>query len=100
MISPDISRILKCAYLDSLSCTELAYWLIESFTPERYRAGDNDVIQYACESLYKRMRSTIAAEFIERLWGMHGLEPDYAPNIFHENVLEFRRELGHTRKRC
>jgi len=73
-----------------MSPSDLAYWLIETFTPHRYRAGEKDVVEYAVRRLYEINPDTLlAVEFFNRLWGMHGLEPDYAPWM-HQNVVSIR----------
>lgn len=91
-IAAELLKIKRLEYLDSMSSSELAFWLIESFTPERYRAGDNDVVEYACKRLYKIASSHIlASQFYEKLWGMHGLEPDKA-GFMHQNVVQFRKK--------
>lgn len=90
-ISSELSRILKIEYLESLSSSDLAFWLINSFSPERYR-DPSDVIEYACRLIYQQSQSPlIVTEFLDRLWGMFGLEPDYAPNIYMHNVVNFRK---------
>lgn len=90
-ISRELSRILKIEYLESLSGSDLAFWLINSFSPERYRDA-SDVIEYACRLLYQRSNDPhLIAEFLDRLWGMFGLLPDYAPNIYMHNVISFRK---------
>jgi len=90
-ISSELLRINKMEYLDSLPYVDLAFWLIHTFTPDRYRAGNRDVVYYACKLFYDRASSSeLAVEFYERLWGMHGLKPDKA-EFMHENVIQFRR---------
>lgn len=91
-IASELIRIQKLEYLEGLSLTDLAFWLINSFTPERFRAGNADTIEAAIKILYERSHDKLLiAEFVERLWGMHGLQPDYSPNIFQDNVISFRR---------
>lgn len=91
-IASELLKIKRLEYLDSMPSSELAFWLIESFTPERYRAGDADTIEYACKRLYEIASSPmLASQFYEKLWGMHGLEPDKA-DFMHQNVVQFRKK--------
>ena len=90
-ISNELTRILKIEYLESLSSSDLAFWLINSFSPERYRDPE-DVMEYACRLIYQKSHNPlIVTEFLDRLWGMLGLVPDYAPNIYMHNVINFRK---------
>lgn len=92
LIARELSNFIKLEYLESMEASELAFWLINSFTPERYRAGDSDVVEQVCKLLYyKSNNSLIIVEFFDRLWGMHGIEPDYMPWLM-ENVVNFRRK--------
>lgn len=76
-INSELSLIVKKQYLEQLSLGDLADWILHSFSPARYRAGNRDVIQFACELLYERSRkSLISVQFIENLWAMFKLEPD------------------------
>lgn len=74
---------IKLEYLTSLTGSELAYWLIHSFTPARFYAGDKDVIVRAFSLLSDKTSNHIfTSEFIERLWGMHGELPhDIGVNV-------------------
>lgn len=84
-IASELSKHLKIEYLETLPSSELAFWLIHSFSPERYR-DSNDVVKAACQLMFKKsMQPTMINEFIERLWGMHGILPDK------DNVIEIRK---------
>lgn len=78
-VAEQVIRISKLEYLEGMSRNELAYWLIHSFSPERYR-NIHDVVEPACRMMYRHGDEELITEFIHRLWGMHGLEPDYIPN--------------------
>lgn len=91
-VMSEICRFQKIEYLESMRASELAFWLINSFTPERFRAGNKDVIETAIRILYQRsLDKMLIVEFVDRLWGMHGMVPDYSPEIFRGNVVSFRR---------
>lgn len=74
-VNSELTRFCYIEYLKTFSSSELAYWLINSFTPDRYRNKD-DVIQWACKRMYDLVANDIASEFNDRLWGMHGELPD------------------------
>jgi hypothetical protein len=88
-ISSELFRISKIEYLESLPTCDLAFWLIHGFTPERYR-DSKDVVKHACKVMYEKLPHDMTAEFFDRLWGMYGLEPDHAPEIFKTNVVQFK----------
>ena len=91
-IAKELSRYLKIEYLESMEASELAFWLINSFTPDRYRAGSNDVIEQVCKLLFHKAKAPLMiVEFFNKLWGMHGVEPDYMPWLM-ENVVPFKRK--------
>lgn len=93
-ITDELVKVGKLEYLETMSSSELAFWLIHSFSPDRYRAGNNDVIQPAIKLLYEMsIAPLIIVEFYERLWGMFGLKPDPAPHIFSNNVVQFKRNV-------
>lgn len=73
-INSELTRICYQEYLDTLSTSELAYWLINSFSPKRYN-DNHDVIKYACDRISQLINNELASEFISRLWGMHGMLP-------------------------
>jgi len=84
-IASELSKHLKIEYLETLPSSELAFWLINSFSPERYR-DSNDIVKLACRLMFKKCsQPLIANEFIERLWGMHGQLPD------RDNVIYLKR---------
>jgi hypothetical protein len=89
-IASELNKTARKSYIETMNNTELAYWLVQSFSPERYR-DKNDVVEYACRLLYTRSRTSIVDEFIKRLWGMHGLLPDHEPNTMDGKVVSFRR---------
>jgi hypothetical protein len=90
-INSELFKIAKIQYLESMNASELAYWIIHSFSPTRYH-DKNDIMEYACMLLYQRSNSPLLiAQFFDKLWAMHGLEPEYAPNIFMNNVVSFRK---------
>ncbi len=92
-INNELSRILKIQYLESLSASDLAFWLINSFTPDRYR-DRSDVIEPAIRLLFQKSHAPeLLNEFVERLWGMHGLVPDYQASIENGKVVAFRRNV-------
>lgn len=71
-INSELTRFAFMEYLNSMSASELAYWLVHSFTPKRYN-DSNDVVFYACKRLVKvSTDKELVSEFIARLWGMHG----------------------------
>lgn len=84
MLTKTQSKVLKLEYLETMSASELAYWLIHSFTPERYR-DINDPVKQACEMLQEKAIEFEYGQFIFNLWAMHGLLPDS------DNVVQFRR---------
>jgi hypothetical protein len=91
MTSIEISRVLKIEYLESLSGPDLAFWLVQSFSPARYH-DENDVIKDACELLYRRAHNPVmTAEFLDRLWGMFGMEPDAVSYIHRNNIIDLKR---------
>jgi hypothetical protein len=74
MISPHLHRSLKIQWLESLLAAEVAYWLIHSFSPERYNNPD-DVIAYALTMLHNKSRCPkLADEFEAQLWAMFKME--------------------------
>lgn len=90
-IASELSKINKIEYLENLPNSDLAFWLIHSFTPERFRADNRDVVKFAIGLLYSRSPDKLLiAEFVNRLWGMHGTEPDHCPDIFKSNVVSFK----------
>jgi hypothetical protein len=89
-IASELNRTARQQYIETMNNTELAYWLVQSFSPARYR-DRGDVVEYACRLLYTRSRTGIVDEFINRLWGMHGLEPDHAPNTLDGKVINFKK---------
>jgi hypothetical protein len=79
-IDAELSRILKIQFLETLLPSELAFWLIASFTPDRYRAGDRDVIHYACGLMYNNGNSNeLISMFVTKLWAQFKIEPDELP---------------------
>lgn len=68
-----------------MSASELAYWLIHSFTPDIYR-DINDPVKQACEMLKEKAGPELYGQFMVNLWAMHGLLPDAV-----DNVIPFRR---------
>lgn len=88
-INSELTRFCYIEYLNTMSNSELAYWLINSFSPTRYR-DNNDVVEYACRRLYQISKTDIVTEFINRLWGMFGELPDHEPNIEYGNVVSFK----------
>ena len=89
-IASELNHTARKMYIEAMNNTELAYWLVQSFSPERYRDKD-DIVEYACRLLYTRSRTGIADEFINKLWGMFGVEPDHMPNSLDGKVVSFRR---------
>lgn len=85
MLSKVQSKLLKLEYLETMSASELAYWLIHSFTPERYR-DINDPVKRATEILQAKAGPELYGQFMVNLWAMHGLLPDMV-----DNVIPFRR---------
>jgi hypothetical protein len=73
MISPDLHRSLKIEWLETLLPAEIAYWLIHSFSPERYNNPD-DVIAYALTMLHRKANTKLADEFEAQLWAMFKME--------------------------
>ena len=63
-----INKQVKLRYLEQLSRSELAYWLIHSFSPDRY-ADINDHVKEATELLGD---DELSKEFVFRLFGMFG----------------------------
>jgi hypothetical protein len=90
-IHNELSRFAYCEYLNSLEANQLAYWLVHSFSPERYRNPD-DVIEFAIRLLFfKTKQPELIKEFVGKLWGMFGLEPDPADYLQSAEVLPFRK---------
>jgi hypothetical protein len=82
----DFFQILKFEYLESLPASYLAFWLIESFSPERYR-DDKDIIKLAIRMLYAKANCPrLVDELVVKLWAMFGLEPDKS------NVIKLERK--------
>ena len=80
-IASELSKFIKTEYLESMSGSELAFWLIHSFSPERYR-NKNDIVEYACHILSQKMNNPeLFNEFIKRLWGMFGEQSDSVGNV-------------------
>jgi len=75
-INSELTRICYQEYLDTLSTSELAYWLINSFTPMRYY-DKHDVVEHACKRIKELVnhKNGLGEEFVSRLWGMHGMLP-------------------------
>ena len=71
LINNELSKSIRIQYLESLPSSELAYWLIHSFSPERYKDVD---IQFACRLIYQR-EPLIAVELMYKLWAMFKREP-------------------------
>lgn len=67
-----------------MSAGEIAQWLTENFTPDRYRDKYDNVAK-ACSMLYgiSPWPKELVQEFISRLWGSHGELPDYIPAFDH-----------------
>lgn len=87
----ELRKFTYCEYLNSMSVNELAYWLINSFTPERYRNPD-DVIDYAIRLIYyKSDQPELIRELYFRLWEMHKVEPDPVPYLDGARILPFKR---------
>ena len=71
-IASELSKVIKIEYLESMSASELAFWLIHSFSPERYHDKD-DIIKEACGLFAHKVHdSKLAIEFVNRLWSMFG----------------------------
>ena len=57
-------------------------WLCFNFSPDRYRDGDKDQVQRACNVLLQKSNDVpLTVEFLNRLWGMHGELPEEIYNI-------------------
>lgn len=89
----ELGRFAHCEYLNSMCVNELAYWLINSFSPERYR-NPNDVVEFACRLIFfKSNQPELIRELFIRIWAMHGLEPDPAPYFKTAEILPFKRAV-------
>jgi hypothetical protein len=88
-INNELSKALKIQYLESLSYGDLAYWLIHSFSPERYKDLD---IQFACKQLYE-YHPEITVEFMYKLWAMFGREPE--DKFWLNNVVKLNAKSRH-----
>lgn len=89
-ISHQLNRIVKLRYLESLNRLDLAHWLINSFSPERYH-DENDCIEPAIRLLYQKADTELTNEFVARLFGMFGQLPPIEPNVYCGHVVSFRR---------
>lgn len=90
-VNKELSRFAYCEYLNTMSVNELVYWLINSFSPERYRNPD-DVIEFAIRLIYfKSNQPELITELVRKLWGMFGLEPDPMNCLKTEVVSPFRK---------
>lgn len=83
-INSELSKSIRIQYLESLPSSELAYWLIHSFSPERYKDLD---IQFACKQLYK-YHPQITVELMYMLWAMFNREP--ADKFWLNNVVKLK----------
>lgn len=90
-IHNELSKFAYCEYLNTMSVSELAHWLVHSFSPDRYR-NSHDVVEFACRLLFfKSNQPNLIREFVGKLWAMFGLEPDPAPYLNSAKVLPFKR---------
>ena len=90
-IHNELSRFAYCEYLNSLEANQLAHWLVHSFSPDRCRNPD-DVIDFAIRLLFfKSNQPELIKEFVGKLWGMFGLEPDPADYLQSAKVFPFRK---------
>lgn len=69
-INSELSRFAYIEYLKTFNASELAYWLINSFTPKRYY-DKNDVIEWACKRMFELVSGELPVQFIAKLWEMH-----------------------------
>lgn len=84
-IASELSKVIKIEYLESMSASELAFWLIHSFSPKRY-CDKNDIVNQACHILSQKINNPeLFNEFIKRLWGMFE-----QPDIVGNNVIDLR----------
>jgi hypothetical protein len=75
----------KLEYLSQMSISDLAYWLIHSFSPSRFNNPD-DYIKETIELLVDRVHNpALTNRFVDKLWAMHGME---APS----NVVQMKRK--------
>lgn len=72
MTTINIQKYLKLEYLESLSASDLAFWLVQSFSPQRYEDSE-DCIREAIDLFKSKASSGLADEFVNRLWGMFGV---------------------------
>ena len=89
-INSELTRICYIEYLNRMSMNELAYWLVHSFTPTRYR-DSNDVVEYACYRLTEINSADYVYEFINRLWGMFGELPGNFSKTDCSRIKKFRK---------
>lgn len=87
-ITDELIRVNKLEYLNQMSVSDLAFWLIHSFHPARYR-DPNDYIKQACQMIVdKSSYPDVAQGLIDRLWAMFDMPPDDVLT----NVVSFRRK--------
>lgn len=71
-ISHQLNRIVKLRYLEQLNRLDLAHWLIDNFSPDRY-LNEKDCVKEAIRLLYDKSNDhQLATEFVCRLFGMFG----------------------------
>lgn len=83
-INSELSKSIRIQYLESLPSSELAYWLIHSFSPERYKDVD---IQFACRLIYQR-EPLITVDLMYMLWAMFKRQPE--DKFWLNNVVRLR----------
>lgn len=71
-------------YKELLAMTELQLkaWLLREFTPERYRAGNKDIVEPAYNLLLSQYPNVSSLKFVEALWVVNqDGEPDSIPHF-------------------
>lgn len=75
-----VSSVLK-----GLTYQGLVLWLEQNFTPARFRAGNEDVVEMACNMLFTvynpHDEASHAVRTIEKLWAEFGELPEVKYNI-------------------
>lgn len=89
-INQQINRTVRLMRLEAMSRLELAHWLINSFSPDRYH-DENDCVEPAIRLLYQKADTDLTNEFVSRLFGMFGQLPPIKPNVECGQVISFRK---------